>query len=154
MIEKKRIVYVHDTAGQSRCTTLAAFYLCLFMKANNWKNPDEVVKAIKKCQEGSAPNVQVLHLALQKHKQFQLDLLEKLRLLREGDDLRRKALEEERARLARIAKEEEIRLWQRRDEYLAAERERNRRLEEDRRRLEKQEEERRRQRRMREEQER
>lgn len=43
LIEKNRVVYVNCTAGQSRCTTLSAFYLCLFIKAKKWKNPKEVI---------------------------------------------------------------------------------------------------------------
>lgn len=154
LIQKKRTVYVHCTSGQSRCTTLSAFYLCLFLKAKNWQNPEEVLKAIKLCHNGSSPNTQVVTLGLQKYKQFQIDLLERMRRVKEEEERRRKLEEEEKRRLAEIAREEELRLQRQREEYLAAERERNRRLEDDRRRLEKQEEERRRQRRMREEQER
>ena len=154
LIQKKRTVYVHCTSGQSRCTTLSAFYLCLFLKAKNWQNPEEVIKAIKMCHSGSSPNTPVVTLALSRYKQFQLDLLERMRRLKEDEERRRQLEEEEKRRLAQIAKEEELRLQKQREEYLAQERERNRRLEDDRRRMEKQEEERRRQRRAREEQER
>lgn len=141
-MEKKRTVYIHCTSGQSRCTTLSAFYLCLFLKAKNWQKPDEVLAAIKMCHKGSTPNTQVVHLALQKYKQFQLDLLERMKQLKLEEERRRRLQEEERRRLEQLAQDEASLLWRRREEYLAAEREKNRRLEDDRRRLEKQEEER------------
>jgi hypothetical protein len=38
-LEAKRTVYVHCTAGVSRCSTLAVFYSCLYLKSTDWKNP-------------------------------------------------------------------------------------------------------------------
>ena len=36
LLEKRHRVYVHCTAGQSRSTTLAITYLCLFIKSKHW----------------------------------------------------------------------------------------------------------------------
>ena len=76
LLEKDRIVYVNCTAGQSRSTSLAAFYLCLYLRAKNWKNPEEVIKAVKMCHQGASPNSAAINLGLQRYKQFQLDLFE------------------------------------------------------------------------------
>lgn len=70
LLEQSTTVYIHSTAGQSRCTTLAAFYLCLFMKAKNWQNHEEVIKAIKMSHNGASPNGPLVGQALQKYKQF------------------------------------------------------------------------------------
>ena len=98
LIEKKRIVYVNCTAGQSRSTSLAAFYLCLYLKAKNWKNPEEVIKAVKMCHQGASPNSVAINLGLQRYKQFQLDLFDRFRSFRDEEELRRKQEEEERRR--------------------------------------------------------
>ena len=68
LIEKNKIVYVNCTAGQSRSTSLTAFYLCLYLKAKNWKNPDEVIKAVKSCHKGATPNQIAIKLGLDRYK--------------------------------------------------------------------------------------
>lgn len=37
LLQKRHRVYVHCTAGQSRSTTLALIYLCLYVKSNKWE---------------------------------------------------------------------------------------------------------------------
>jgi protein-tyrosine phosphatase len=39
-LETNKTVFVHCTAGFSRCTTLIVFYLCFYSKANDLKNPN------------------------------------------------------------------------------------------------------------------
>ena len=68
MIERKRTVYVNCTAGQSRSTSLASFYLCLYLKAKNWKNPEEVIKAVKTGHKGACPNKVAIILGLERYK--------------------------------------------------------------------------------------
>ena len=109
LMEKNRTVYIHSCAGQSRCTTLTAFYLCLFMKAKNWQNKDEVLNHVKACHNGASPNAKVYTLALQKYKQFQMDLLERMRRLKEEEERRRRQEEEEAARRRRLEEEEAAR---------------------------------------------
>lgn len=70
LIEKNRIVYVNCTAGQSRSTSLSAFYLSLYLKAKNWKNPEEVIKAVKMGHKGASPNKVAILLGLDRYKQF------------------------------------------------------------------------------------
>ena len=127
------------TAGQSRSTSLSAFYLALYLKAKNWKNPEEVIKAVKIGHKGASPNKVAILLGLDRYKQFQLDLLERLRRLRDEDAERLRREEEERRRAAELAREEELRLKRlremelaKREAELAAERERARKLEEER----------------------
>lgn len=150
LIEKNRVVYVNCTAGQSRSTTLSAFYLCLFMKAQNWKTPEEVVKEVKRNHSGATPNVPAILLGLERYKQFQLDLLERLRRLNDEEEDRRRLAREEELRLQRLRELEKAK----REAELAAERERARKLEEERMRLRKLEEEKMKKRRVLEEQER
>jgi protein-tyrosine phosphatase len=88
--ENDRTVYVHSCAGQSRCTTLAAFYLCLFMKAKNWQNKDEVLGAVKLSHNGCSPNANVYNLALKKFKPYQQEILDRLRRQREEEERRRR----------------------------------------------------------------
>ena len=115
------------------------------MKSKNWQHPEEVIKEIKGCHIGASPNKVAILLGLERYKQFQMDLLAKLKSGEDEDELRRRREEEEARRRA-----EELRLQQLRE----AELERARRLEEERLRMEKMEEERRRKRRALEEQER
>lgn len=70
LVSNKRTVYIHCTSGQSRCTTLATLYLCLFLKSKNWNKPHEIEKALKICHKGGSPNMQAVNLALAKYKQF------------------------------------------------------------------------------------
>ena len=123
LMEKKRIIYINCTAGQSRSPTLSAFYLCLFLKAKNWQNPEEVIQAVKGGHLGASPNKVAILLGLDRYKQFQMDLLKKLKSGEDDDELRRRREEEEERRRA-----EELRLQKLRE----AELERARRLEEER----------------------
>ena len=125
--EQRHRVYIHCTAGQSRATTLAITYLCLFVKSKHWQSPGLVEQEVTKMHAGATPNMRAVALCLHRRAQFQRDILDRMQRETDAEALARKAREAERRRLDKILRQEEQHLWQRREDYLRAEREDERR---------------------------
>ena len=79
MLTNNHKVYIHCGAGQSRSSTLAIVYQCLYIKSKLWKNPNDVENVIKANHLGSSPNMQVVNLTLNTYKDFQMKILEGLK---------------------------------------------------------------------------
>lgn len=127
LLEKRHRVYVHCTAGQSRSTTLAITYLCLFIKSKHWQSPGLVEQNLLKMHKGATPNMRAVSVCLHRRAQFQRDILDRMQRETDAEALARKQREAERRRLDKILRQEEQNLWQRREEYLRIERENERR---------------------------
>ena len=127
LLEKRHRVYIHCTAGQSRSTTLAITYLCLFIKSKHWQSPGLVEQNLVKMHKGATPNMRAVSVCLHRRAQFQRDILDRMQRETDADALARKRREAERIRLDKVLRQEEQSLWQRREDYLRMERENERR---------------------------
>ena len=133
---QNHIVYVHCGSGFVRAPTLAALYICLYVKSKNYDRPEEVEKMIKKRMDGTAVvNLEAVNRSITTNLRIQTEILDKIRAIeyeRERKEREeRDRLEEEKRRLERIAREEEERLRREREAYLRAEEERKRKLEQE-----------------------
>lgn len=117
LIRNKHRVYLFCTAGQSRSPTLSIIYMCLCLISKNWSDPDTVFQHVQQCLRGSIPNIHAVRETIRKYHDIE-------------KESRYHLLGAERRRLDDIAKQEERKLWARRDEYLQVEREERRRKEE------------------------
>jgi len=52
----------------TRSPSVAIAYLCLFLKAKNWKDPDQVAEYIKNHHRVSNPNMLVVHKTIKANK--------------------------------------------------------------------------------------
>lgn len=115
LLQQNQRVYIHCTAGMSRAQTITITYLALFQKSRFWFNSAKVEEIVRKNCNGCAPNMQCVQRTIQKYGHL---FNKKVKLVDET----------ERRRLDIIAQREEKLLWERRDIYLKAERDRNSRI--------------------------
>lgn len=133
---QNHIVYIHCGSGLVRAPTLAAFYICLYVKSKNYDRVEEVEKMIVKRLDGVAVvNTEAVNRSIATYLRVQTEILDKIRAIeyeRERKEREeRDKIEAEKRRLERIAREEEERLRREREAYLKAEQEKKRRLEEE-----------------------
>lgn len=67
ILKQNHRVYLHDTAGVTRCASLADVYLCLNMKSQNWKKPDEVRRNIEEQHFPAKLNMPLVHRCIEEH---------------------------------------------------------------------------------------
>jgi hypothetical protein len=75
VLNKKLRVYLHDTTGISRCPSIAAVYLCLNMKSQNWKHPDEVRKLLENQHAPCKLNMSAVHRCINEHQYYRDEIL-------------------------------------------------------------------------------
>ena len=133
---QNHIVYLHCGSGFVRAPTLAALYICLYVKSKNYERIDEVERMIVRRLNGVAVvNIDIVTRTIQNNLRIQTEILERIRAIEYERERRereeRERLEAEKRRLERIAQEEEERLRREREAYLRAEEERKRKIEEE-----------------------
>lgn len=57
---KKENIFIYDTSGISRSSTIAAAYLALFKKVSFWPNLSKIDEHLKSCHQFSFPNIRVI----------------------------------------------------------------------------------------------
>ena len=115
LLDRKHRVYLHCTAGQSRNTTLAICYLCLYIQTHHWSQPKGLLHHFNQMHPGSSPNMRIVNAFLIRHADLQKKILDQMNRANREDEF-------ERARLERIRIDQEKQLWQRREDYLRRER--------------------------------
>lgn len=133
--DKGYIVFMHDTCGVSRCTTLFIIYLALFIKHSKWNNLPELEKFAKSKYPEGVPNMEMVKRVVDENKDFQNLQLRKLKEDEENkhrnkaeadrqQQLQNANDEAERIRLLRLAEQEAEKLRLQRAQFEEAERSR------------------------------
>jgi predicted protein tyrosine phosphatase len=68
--EKDKKVYVHCTSSITRSPSAVITYLCLFMRASDWKNPQRVAALVKDFHKIAHPNMVAIQKTLILNNEF------------------------------------------------------------------------------------
>lgn len=61
-------VYLHDTSSITRAPTLTVIYMCLFLRHQDWQNPDKVEKYVKQFHPLGEPNMYAVRKVIELYK--------------------------------------------------------------------------------------
>jgi len=91
MVEKGYTVYVHDTNGVSRVSTLILIYIALFLRHKQWNNIPALQQYLKVQYPQGHPNMEMVNQVIEDNKDFQQQQLKKWR---DAEERRKRQAEE------------------------------------------------------------
>ena len=71
LVNKKLNLFVYDSSGISRSSTVIFGYLAMYKKVVFWQNLPKIEEHLKNCQNVAFPNLRVIQTMVLEKKEFQ-----------------------------------------------------------------------------------